>query len=270
MRTGRKETPATIGTAPRRHALVLGFSLTFALAALIHPALAAGQTDTAKTTTPASKTTASKTTASKPAPKPVATTAKPGAMVQNAKLIGSAATSGLKTTVLKTSKVAYAPRYSGISCVPYARSVTGIDVKGNAANWWNNAAGLYARGNAPEQGSILNFRATGRMRLGHVAVVTRVLDNRTVEIDHANWWGPGATKGGVSRGIPVVDVSEANDWSSVRVGLGHSGDYGSIYPTYGFIYGRPDTGSQSAAFASADTPSVQRVSDSQVIHREIR
>jgi hypothetical protein len=51
----------------------------------------------------------------------------------------------------------------------------------------------------------------------------------------------------------VVDVSEADDWSAVRVGLGRSGDFGSVYPTYGFIYDRPDSGVEVAA-ASAPSP----------------
>jgi surface antigen len=139
----------------------------------------------------------------------------------------------------------YGRSYGGISCVPFARSVSGIDLKGNAANWWDAAAGVYERGNRPEPGSVMNFRATGRMRLGHVAVVSHVISSREVEIDHANWWGPGA-KGGVSRGIPVIDVSENNNWSAVRVGLGRGGDFGSVYPTYGFIYDRPDRGTMVA------------------------
>lgn len=136
----------------------------------------------------------------------------------------------------------YGRGYGGISCVPFARSVTGIDVKGNAANWWDNAAGVYERGSRPESGSVMDFRANGRMRLGHVAVVSHVINSREVEIDHANWWGPGGAKGGVSRGIPVIDVSENNDWSAVRVGLGRGGEFGSVYATYGFIYDRPDHG----------------------------
>ncbi len=149
--------------------------------------------------------------------------------------------------LLKGSKAHYSVHtasrsYGGISCVPFARIASGIELKGNAANWWDAAAGVYARGQEPEGGSVLNFRATGGMRLGHVAVVTRVVNSREIEIDHANWWGPGASKGGVSRGVPVVDVSENNDWSAVRVGLGHTGGFGSVYPTYGFIYDRPDTG----------------------------
>ena len=137
-----------------------------------------------------------------------------------------------------------------ISCVPFARSDSGISVGGNAWQWWDNAAGVYARGRVPEPGSVLAFRANGRMRLGHVAVVSRVVNPREVEVEHANWAGTG---GGVARNVPVVDVSEANDWTAVRVGLGRSSDFGSVYPTYGFIYDRPDTGTMVAA-ARAPAP----------------
>ncbi len=98
---------------------------------------------------------------------------------------------------------------------------------------------------------MLNFRANGAMRMGHVAVVNQVVDSRTIEIDHANWGGPGAVRGGISRDISVVDVSPANDWSAVRVALGHSGEFGSIYPTYGFIYNRPDRGRWSPRTTTA-------------------
>jgi surface antigen len=154
-------------------------------------------------------------------------------------------TGRVQDAVFHTSLRKGARRYArhwGVQCVTYARSASGIELSGNAANWWTNAEGLYARGSRPEPGSVLNFRATGHMRLGHVAVVSSVEGPRQISIDHANWAGPGASRGGVSRAIPVVDVSPDNDWSEVRVGLGHSGDFGSIYPTYGFIYPRPDTG----------------------------
>ncbi len=136
---------------------------------------------------------------------------------------------------------------SALQCVTFARSDTGIQLSGNANTWWYHAAGVYARGSQPEPGSVLNFRANGRMRMGHVAVVTNVVNSRTIEIDQANWGGPGA----VSRGVSVVDVSPANDWSAVRVGLGHTGDFGAVYPTYGFIYNRPDNG----VMVAADQPS---------------
>ncbi len=135
----------------------------------------------------------------------------------------------------------------GIQCVTFARADSGIELSGNASAWWDNAAGVYARGNRPEAGSVLNFRANGAMHMGHVAVVNQVVDGRTIEIDHANWGGPGAVRGGISRDISVVDVSPANDWSAVRVALGHSGEFGSIYPTFGFIYNRPDRGTMVAS-----------------------
>lgn len=138
-----------------------------------------------------------------------------------------------------------------ISCVPFARENSGIDVAGNAWEWWDNAAGLYARGHMPEPGSVLNFEANRHMRLGHVAVVSRVLSRREIEVDQANW-----PHGGISRGVPVVDVSENNDWSAVRVGLGRSGDFGSVYPTYGFIYARRDNG---VLLASARTPAARPI-----------
>ncbi len=130
----------------------------------------------------------------------------------------------------------------GMSCVPYARAATGMTVAGNAWQWWENAAGQYARGYVPEPGSILAFRSNGRMPMGHVAVVNHVVNARQVVIDHANWPTSGGGRGGVARNVTVVDVSDRNDWSAVRVELGRSGDYGSVYPTHGFIYDRPDTG----------------------------
>ena len=144
--------------------------------------------------------------------------------------------------------------YSSLQCVPFARENTGIELSGNAANWWNNADGVYQRGARPEVGSVLNFRANGRMRMGHVAVVSNVVDARNIEIDHANWAGPGASRGGVSRNIIVVDVSPNNDWTAVRVALGHTGEFGSVYPTFGFIYDRPDNGTLLANNSHAPAP----------------
>jgi surface antigen len=147
----------------------------------------------------------------------------------------------------------YAGRSYGISCVPYAREVSGIIVAGNAWQWWQNAAGQYARGDQPEAGSVLNFRANSRMPLGHVAVVSHVINAREIVVDQANWGGYGM-RGGVSHNVAIVDVSEANNWSAVRVSLGRGGEFGSVYPTYGFIYNRPDNG---MVMASANRPAPQ-------------
>jgi surface antigen len=132
--------------------------------------------------------------------------------------------------------------HSGLQCVPYAREVSHIQLAGNAYLWWAEAAGRYARGNAPEEGAVLNFRSVGRMPLGHVAVVTAVLDNRTILITQANW-----VRGTITNDVTVQDVSPRNDWSLVKVELGDSSQWGSPYPAYGFIYNRPDAGTVIAA-----------------------
>ncbi|MCQ9155761.1 CHAP domain-containing protein [Acidomonas methanolica] len=131
-------------------------------------------------------------------------------------------------------------RHSGghvIQCVAFAKSASDVVLKGNAADWWYNARGVYARGQTPEPGSVLNFRAIRRMPLGHVAVVREVESNRSIIIDHSHWG-----QRGIARHVRVVDVSPNNDWSAVRIALSDHGRLGSIYPTYGFIYARPDDG----------------------------
>jgi surface antigen len=133
-------------------------------------------------------------------------------------------------------------RHSGLQCVPYAREVSHVDLSGNAFLWWAEAAGRYARGNTPAEGAVLNFRSIGRMPLGHVAVVTAVLDQRTILVTQANW-----VRGTITNDVTVQDVSANNDWSQVQVELGDSSKWGAAYPVYGFIYNRPDTGTVIAA-----------------------
>jgi surface antigen len=136
-------------------------------------------------------------------------------------------------------RVGWHDRHSGLQCVPYARRVSGIALTGNAYRWWNEADGRYARGQVPRAGAILSFRRSSRMRLGHVAVVTETVDPREILITQANWPGGGV----VSKAVSVIDVSPANDWTQVRVRIGQSGAYGSVYRTNGFIYGQqmPET-----------------------------
>ncbi|MEI4486656.1 CHAP domain-containing protein [Frigidibacter sp. MR17.14] len=120
-----------------------------------------------------------------------------------------------------------------IWCVPYARDVSGIEIKGNAATWWRGAGDDYPRGRKPVVGAVLNFRASGAMPLGHVAVVSGVISAREIEVTQANW-----TRNRITSDR-VVDVSKDNDWSAVRVE--NTTGYGRINPTYGFIY-RPAQG----------------------------
>ena len=131
----------------------------------------------------------------------------------------------------------------GISCVPYVRQATGMAIRGNGGDWWHNAAGLYARGHAPEPGAVMAFARTGQMHAGHVAVVQEVISSREILIHHANWGGPGIRRGSIMADVSVVDVSLRNDWSSVRVQVGRDQEsLGRIYPIQGFIYDRPDNG----------------------------
>ena len=140
-----------------------------------------------------------------------------------------------------------------IQCVAYAKSASEVVLRGNARDWWHNASGVYDRGQAPEAGSVLNFRGTRRMPLGHVAVVRNVVDSRTIVIDQSHW-----AQAGVSHNVSVIDVSANNDWSAVRVALNHNGGtYGSIYPTYGFIYPR-SPGAAPTTQMAANNPQSQR------------
>ena len=150
---------------------------------------------------------------------------------------------GVAATAFSRHRHLHQAAWHGISCVPFAREASGLDLPGNAWEWWGNAAGVYARGSVPQLDSVLAFRANARMRLGHVAVVTRIVNPREIEVDQANW----ASRGAVSRGVTVVDVSEENDWSAVRVELGDHDEFGSVYPTYGFIYNEMDTGTMVAS-----------------------
>ncbi|MBK4216222.1 CHAP domain-containing protein [Paracoccus caeni] len=115
-------------------------------------------------------------------------------------------------------------------CVPFARTASGINIRGNAKDWWGAAQGLYANGRQPQPGSVMAFRATGGMPLGHVAVVSEIVSPRHIRIDHANWH-----RNQVSMNMNVVDVSGAGDWSMVRL-ESQPGTYGKPYPINGFIY----------------------------------
>jgi surface antigen len=118
-------------------------------------------------------------------------------------------------------------------CVTFARSVTDIQIRGNAHTWWSQADGRYDRGQQPEVGAVMAFKSSGKMRLGHVAKVSKIVSDREVLLTHANW----SYRGGVERDVRAVDVSDAGDWSKVQVW--YRGRMGiSTYPIYGFIYDR--------------------------------
>lgn len=123
-----------------------------------------------------------------------------------------------------------------LQCVGFVHQATNFQIHGNARDWWQRAAGLYARGNVPAAGAVLSFRPKRHMPLGHVAVVRSQLDSRTILIDQAHWG-----RNGIDRNVRVIDVSPNNNWTAVRVALrGNRNTFGSIYQTHGFIYNRPE------------------------------
>ncbi len=123
----------------------------------------------------------------------------------------------------------------GTQCVPYARSRSGIALRGDAYTWWDTAAGQFARGSKPVPGAVLVLRRTSRLRYGHVAVVASVTGPREIRIDHANWQ-PAA----IITGMAVMDVSPANDWTQLRFWNKDARMWGRIYPAAGFVYNLPD------------------------------
>jgi hypothetical protein len=119
-----------------------------------------------------------------------------------------------------------------IYCVEFARIRSGIAIFGDAKTWWDHAKGQYARGADPLPGAVMVFAATRKMRLGHVAVVKRIVSSREVIVDHANW----RRDGNIYLNAPVIDVSANNDWSKVRVFDARGGQMGSnVYPIKGFV-----------------------------------
>lgn len=124
-----------------------------------------------------------------------------------------------------------------LQCVPYARQVSGIQIYGDAHSWWQQAEGKYARDQRPAVGAVMAFKPYRSMQLGHVATVAKVIDQRRVLLDHANWSPIDGRKGQIERNVLAEDVSSANDWSEVRVWYAPIGGLGTTrYPVHGFIY----------------------------------
>ncbi len=125
-------------------------------------------------------------------------------------------------------------------CVPFARQVSGIQIWGDAWTWWEQARGKYRRGDRPEIGAVLVFAKTDQLRFGHVSVVSRIIEDRTVMVTHANWSRIGGKRGHAEQDVTLFDVSKRGDWSEVKVWYrDNAGLGGSSYPVYGFIYGTP-------------------------------
>lgn len=129
-----------------------------------------------------------------------------------------------------------------LQCAPFARMESGIQLFGNARDWWHQADGRYERGNAPRIGAVMAFAPTRAMPIGHVAVVSQIVSDRELRITHANWSPINGRRGQIERNVRVVDVSANNDWSQVRVWYAPIGDLGlRTNPITGFIYPAADS-----------------------------
>jgi len=122
------------------------------------------------------------------------------------------------------------------NCVQFIHQVSTFQLSGDAWKWWRAALGRYERGRLPETSAVLVFDRSARMSHGHVALVSRLVDSRTIEIDHANWSIGRYGRGAIARNVRVVDVSPRNDWTSVRVWNDVDDCFGRPYKTMGFIY----------------------------------
>jgi len=149
-------------------------------------------------------------------------------------------------------------------CAPFARLMSGISLFGDAWTWWEQAANKYARGFTPTSGSVLVFKRSGVMHDGHVAVVSRVLTDRIIQVTHANWSIIDGGRGHVEKDVTVVDVSTDGDWSRVKVWYDPVRDLGNtVYPTYGFVYSTAQNTAKAAGFSVAKAAVDQAVSASQ-------
>jgi len=133
-----------------------------------------------------------------------------------------------------------------LDCVPFARALSGVQLRGDGADWWDAAAGRYARGNDPEPGAVLVFSRSRRLAHGHLAVVSQVVSDRHILVTQANW-----EAGRITADQPVMDISPDNSWTRVRVWWPPGQHMGSSpYATRGFILPPKRTSADEVADAT--------------------
>lgn len=136
----------------------------------------------------------------------------------------------LQMAAIGTPRVVRGPRR--LQCVPFARDMSGVEIFGNANRWWDLAEGKYRKARSPSVGSVMVMNGYRTNRRGHVAVVRKIVDSRTIIIDHSNWLNDGK----IYLSAPVRDVSENNDWSRINVWYTPGQTWGSrVYTAKGFI-----------------------------------
>jgi len=156
----------------------------------------------------------------------------------------AAALTGCASTSTPLSDVESRPSYGATiqkldkpdECVPYARSRSGIAIFGDANTWWTQAEGRYQKSPAPHLGSVMVLTGYASDGRNHLAVVSAMVSDREIRVDHANW----LRDGNVYIADPVFDVSANNDWSEVRVWNARTRAWGTkVYLVEGFIGPEP-------------------------------
>jgi hypothetical protein len=134
-----------------------------------------------------------------------------------------------------------------VSCVPFARDHSGVNIHGDAYTWWDQAEGHYPRTSSPGKGAVMVLTGYAGSKHAHVAVVRRIVSSREIRIDHANWLNNGA----IYLDDPVADISPGNDWSQVLVWNVQTHAWGvHTYDVQGFI--QPSGSSREMRVSQAD------------------
>lgn len=143
---------------------------------------------------------------------------------------------GCVSMPFNTQQASGHPVITAQQCVPYARSVSGIQLYGDAYTWWDRAPPRYGRGYVPQQGAVLVLSRTRNMPHGHVAVVKDLVNSREIDVTQSNWGNSWSTRHVVYERQRVQDISANNDWSRVRFWNYRDNVYGFPYAARGFIY----------------------------------
>jgi hypothetical protein len=123
-------------------------------------------------------------------------------------------------------------------CVPYARRMSGIDLRGDAYSWWDQAgpSQSYSRGQTPRLGAVLVLARTKQMPQGHLSVINRLIDSRHVGVTHSNWGSDRTSRRVVYDSMVAEDLSLSNNWTRVRFWNYDKNCFGFPYAAKGFIY----------------------------------
>lgn len=151
-------------------------------------------------------------------------------------MLAGCATSNMPTSTFESPYASGRKGAAAVQCVPYARQQSGIQIKGDAYTWWENAAPDYDRGHGPRSGAVLVLAKTSKLRHGHLAVVKDILGPRQINVTHSNWGNDRASRRIIYDDMRVEDVSPRNDWTSVRFWNDELDVFGFPYAARGFVY----------------------------------